>query len=258
MADRSVGFIGGGRVVSILLGGWRRAEAMPGQMTVFDCSDEVLAGLEARSPSVETTKDIAAAASQDVVFLGVHPPIIKEAVEAAKVHIKSDAIVVSLAPKLTIAKLAELLGGFNRIARMIPNAPSIVCRGFNPLALGGALGASEKRALDQMFQPLGECPEVDESHLEAYAILSAMGPTYFWPQIYALQSLGETFGLTSEATVDALDKMLWGTMATIRESELSSEQVQDLIPVKPMAEEIQALCSTYEQKLEGLMQRIKP
>jgi len=63
MAGRSIGFIGGGRVVSILLGGWRRAEAMPRKVTVFVCSDEALAGLQAKAPEVQTTNDMTAAAS---------------------------------------------------------------------------------------------------------------------------------------------------------------------------------------------------
>lgn len=258
MSQQTVGFIGAGRAAKILLGGWERAGRMPSCVVLYDCEAQACEELQSLGSEIEATGRVADAAAQDVVFLAVHPPVMKDAVETAKAHLKSDAIVVSLAPKFTIAKLAELLGGFNRVARMIPNAPAIICRGFNPLAFGEALDASDRHTLDQLFQSLGECPEVDESHLEAYAILSAMGPTYFWPQIYALRSLGKTFGLTDEATMEALDKMLWGTMATIRESDLSPAQVQDLIPVKPMAEEVEVLCGAYERRLQGLMQKIKP
>ena len=258
MSALTVGFIGAGRAAKILLGGWKRAGRMPSRVVLYDCEAKACDELKSLGSEIEATGRVVDAAAQDVVFLAVHPPVMKDAVAAAKAYIKSDAIVVSLAPKFTMAKLTDLLGGFNRVARMIPNAPAIVCRGFNPLAFGEALDASEKRALGQMFQPLGECPEVDESHLEAYAILSAMGPTYFWPQIYVLTSLGETFGLTGNAAMEALDKMLWGTMATVRESELSPEQVRDLIPVKPMAEEVEVLCGAYERKLQALMQKIKP
>lgn len=123
MADKSIGFIGGGRAASILLSGWRRAEAMPGDVTVFDCNQEALAALQAKTPGIETTSEMAAAASQDVVFLAVHPPVIKDVLPQVKPHLQADAILVSLAPKLTLAKLSEMLGGFDRIVRMIPNAP---------------------------------------------------------------------------------------------------------------------------------------
>jgi pyrroline-5-carboxylate reductase len=168
------------------------------------------------------------------------------------------SILVSLAPKFTICKLTEMLGGFGRIARVIPNAPSLVGRGYNPMALGDALTDADKQVLRDLLAPLGDCPEVAEGHLEAYAILSAMGPTYFWPQISALGTLGESFGLTHEAVMEALDKMLWGTVATMKESGLSQREVQDLIPVKPVADDVATVCTAYEQKLQALMEKIRP
>lgn len=258
MADKSIGFIGGGRVTSILLSGWRRAEAMPGKVTVFDCNQEALAALQAKTPGIATTSDMATAASQDVVFLAVHPPVIKDGLPQLKPHLQADAFLVSLAPKFTITKLSEMLGGFGRIVRMIPNAPSVVGKGLNPLAFAPTIEAGDRTAIFQMFQSLGDCPEVPEEQLEAYAIIAAMGPTYFWPQLYELKSLAESFGLSEAAAVEAIDKMLWGTVVTMKDSGLSPEQVQDLIPVKPMSEETATLVAAYRQKLTGLMEKIRP
>ncbi|MFP4381839.1 MAG: pyrroline-5-carboxylate reductase family protein [Candidatus Sumerlaeia bacterium] len=258
MQKTNVGFIGAGRVARIILGGWKHTGKMPARVVLFDTNSEAAENLASMGMGIDVTDNVAEATAQNIVFLAVHPPVMKDAAETMRPHIKEDAIVISLAPKFTISKLSEMLGGFRRIARLIPNAPSVVGRGYNPLAFSEVLSESEKQALCEMFEPLGDCPVVDENQLEAYAILSAMGPTYFWPQIFALQSLGEDFGLSKEATTEALDKMLWGTMATIKESGLSPEQVQDLIPVKPMADEVQTLCQSYEQKLKGLMEKIRP
>lgn len=258
MADKSIGFIGGGRVTSILLSGWRRAETMPGKVTVFDCNQGALVDLQAKTPGVETTSDMTAAASQDVLFLAVHPPVIKDVLPQLKPHLRVDAVMVSLAPKLTIAKLSEMLDGFGRIVRMIPNAPSVVGKGLNPVAFAPAIEAGAREEILQMLRPLGDCPEVPGEQLEAYAIIAAMGPTYFWPQLYELKSLAESFGLSEQAAMEAVDKMLWGTVATMKDSGLSPEQVQDLIPVKPMADETAVLVDAYRRKLTGLMEKIRP
>jgi len=84
----SIGFIGGGRIVSILLGGWARAGAMPGRVTVFDCSEDALARLKAAHPRTQTTGVVAEAASRDVVFLAVHPPVIKEVLSLIKPELR--------------------------------------------------------------------------------------------------------------------------------------------------------------------------
>ena len=75
-----------------------------------------------------------------------------------------------------MAKLSEVLGGFNRLARMIPNAPSIIGAGYNPIAFGSGLSAEEKQALAAFFAPLGDCPEVAESKLEAFAFVQPKYP----------------------------------------------------------------------------------
>jgi pyrroline-5-carboxylate reductase len=257
MTDKSIGFIGGGRVTSILLTGWARAGRLPGKVVVFDCDANVLDKLRTRHPQVQPAGDIAQAAGQELVFLAVHPPVIKDVLGQLKPHLSKDAMLVSLAPKFAIAKLSEMLGGFGRIARMIPNAPSVVGKGLNPLSFGPALGAGDREALRQLMAPLGECPEVPEAQLEAYAIVAAMGPTYFWPQLYELKSLATSFGLSEEAAMSAIDKMLWGSVATMKDSGLSAEQVQDLIPVKPLSDDMVALTAAYRQKLSGLMAKIR-
>jgi len=254
----SIGFIGGGRVVSILLGGWTRAGAMPGRVTVFDCSEDALARLEAAHPRTQTTGVIAEATSQDVVFLAVHPSVVKEVVSLIRPELSSRAVLVSFAPKFTVARLSEMLDGFRRIARTIPNAPSLVGEGLNPVTFGPGVEAGDRETVRQLLQPLGECLEVPEEHLEAYAIVTAMGPTYFWPLLYELKSLGKSFGLSEGAAMQAVEKMLCGTTATMRDAGLSAEQVQDLIPVKPLADETAAVAVAYREKLTGLMAKIRP
>jgi len=258
MSARTVGFIGGGRVASILIGGWARANALPGKVVVCDPNAEALARLKAKHGAIETTEDGTTAAAQDVVFIAVHPPVIPQALAPVKSALKPGAIVVSLAPKVTIAKLSEMLGGFGRVARMIPNAASIVGRGYNPVAFGAVLDAADRDGLKKLFAPWGECPEVAEAHLETYALLSGMGPTYFWPQICELKSLGESFGLAPQAALAAIDKMLWGAVAVMKDSGLTPDQVMDLIPVKPLADDVAALTTAMRTKLTGLMEKIRP
>ena len=150
-----------------------------------------------------------------------------------KGSLKPGALVISLAPKFTIAKLIELLGGFTRLARAIPNAPSVMGAGFNPVAFGAALTAVDKTEVTTLFVPLGECPEVAEPKLEGYALLTGMGPTYFWFQLQALREVAAGFGLSDAEIAPALKLMVCGATRTLLESGLTPAEVMDLVPVKP-------------------------
>ncbi len=110
MKNPTVGFIGGGRIARIFLAGWTRAAKLPPRIVVADPNRETLARLKTLYPSVEVTGDLATAAAQDVVFLATHPPVLTEAAGKAAGVLRPTAILVSLAPKFTIAKLTGLLG----------------------------------------------------------------------------------------------------------------------------------------------------
>ncbi len=257
--ENGIGFVGCGRVVSILLGGWARAGVAPGPIMVSDPDPTAVARARTRHPSLVLEEaDAKRASAQEIVFLALHPPAIKEAAPRIREGLRDDAVLVSLAPKVTVAALSGMLGGFRRIARMIPNAASIVGDGYNPVTFAETLSADERQRLVRLFAPWGECPEVPEAHLEAYAIVTAMGPTYLWPQLYELARLGETFGLPAGQAMEGVAKMLSGAAATMKDSGLSQDEVMDLIPVKPLAEMDAELVERYRVKLTAVMDKIRP
>ena len=258
MTNKSVGFIGGGRITRIFLEGWTRAQKVPASITVGDPNAETLTKLKARFPAIRTTPDNAHAAAGDIVFLAVHPPVMADTAAGVKGAIKPGAIVVSLAPKFTFAKLSGLLGGFNRLARVIPNAPSVVNFGFDPVAFAPGLSAVDKTEITNLLAPLGECPEVAEEKLEAYAVLTAMAPTFFWFQLQALREVVAGFGLSEAEIAPAMKRMVCGAARTLLESGLTSAEVMDLIPVKPLGEMEPQVTEMYRTRLPGIYQKIKP
>jgi pyrroline-5-carboxylate reductase len=253
MKRKSMGFIGGGRVVRVLLGGFQRAGTLPTDCVVADAKPAVLEALAQRFPGIRAVgADIAEPARQDLVFAALHPPVLGEVLPEIGRHLRPEAIFVSLAPKPRLDRLAGALGGFTRIARFIPNAPSIVQAGFNPISFSAALNPSDKSELLAQLKVLGECPEVADETLEAYAILTAMGPTYVWFQFEELAKLGGSFGLAPTVTRHALSRMLHGAVDTLFAADLPAMEVMDLIPVKPLEASESTLREAYRAALTGL------
>ena len=187
---KSIGFVGAGRIAKIMLEGWRRAGVMPDAILLHDQSSAAVETLVRKHPSA-AGESLAEASSADLVFGALHPPALLEALPAIGRALKADAVFCSLAPKITIAALQEKLGGFERLSRMNPNAPSIVNAGFNPVAFAKGFPATARQAFLAVMAPLGQTPEVDERLIETYAVISAMGPTYFWFQFDCVRALAE-------------------------------------------------------------------
>jgi len=257
MSPHSIGFIGGGRIARILLGGLDRAGASPATCVVSDADTIVLETLARRFPGIRTTgADIAEPARQDVVFGALHPPAMKDALPGIGRHLRPETVFISLAPVIRLPALKNALGGFDRLARMIPNAASIVGSGFNPIALSEGLGTAVKTKLLEWLGVLGECPEVADEQLEAYAILTAMGPTYFWYQFEELEKLGVGFGLDAQTTRHALSRMLHGSVTTFFESNMRAEEVIDLIPVNPLESSENQVRDAYRTRLRALHDKL--
>jgi pyrroline-5-carboxylate reductase len=258
MSGQAVGFIGAGRVARIILGGLQRAGRMPATVVASDTNAEVLKRLNSDFPAVHTLlNNNREAAGKDLVFLGLHPPALSGALGEIRDTLRPDAILISLAPKLSISRMSEGLGGFDRIARLIPNAASIIGQGYNPISFSKALSGKERDEIKRFLAPLGKCPEVAEEKLEAFAVVIAMGPTYLWFQLEELRTMAESFGLSAEEAHEGLKEMVQGAAQTLFESGMSPGEVMDLIPVKPLAEDEAAIRAAYRARLEPLYRKLK-
>lgn len=258
MITKTIGFVGGGRAVKIILGGLARAGALPRQVLVSDPDAGILNNLKKGFPSIEVFPgNNTAPAAADIVFISLHPPLMAQVLEEIKPALKPSAIVVSLAPKPAMAKLAGMLGGFKRLARLLPNAPSIINSGYNPVAFAPALDEADKSELLGLFKVLGECPEISEDKFEAYATFTAMGPTYLWFQLQKLAELETSFGLSREETEKGIAAMTVGAVKTLFGSGLSAGEVMDLVPVKPMKDDEESIKNAYAAKVSAIYQKLK-
>ena len=131
---KTIGFIGGGRITRILLNGFKNASVSFGKISVYETNETVLNALKAYYPQIESSgTDSSTAASADWVFVALHPPVLMETLTAIKNFVKKDALVISLAPKITVDRIKSVLTDVPNIARMNPNAGSYVNKGYNPV-----------------------------------------------------------------------------------------------------------------------------
>lgn len=257
MKEPTVGIIGGGRVARIILAGWNRAGRSLSGVVVTDVDAAIRLRLQEDFPSIEVSQDNRRAARQDLVLIALHPPVFPTVLGEIRECLSQTATLVSLAPRWTTGRIGEVLGGFTRLARVIPNAPSIINKGYNPISFSLGLSAEDRESVHALFDPLGVCPEVAEETLEAYAIVAAMGPTYLWYQLYHLIDLGCSFGLSRSATTEAVTAMVDGATATIVAAGLPPEDVMDLIPVKPLAAIEPTVRQAYSDTLGSLYKKLK-
>lgn len=252
------GFIGGGRITGILLKAFQNAGVIFDRIVVYDINDQVLNSLKQKYPVVSITKEINEVLDSELIVLAVHPPVMAEVLEKLKGNIKKESVILSLAPKFTIGKIAGILGDVKNIARMNPSASSICNKGVNPVSFAENFSTDKKNQLMSMLDLIGYSPVVDDSKIEAYAVISAMGHTYFNFQLQKLKELGVSFGLEDAEASKAITNMLWGTTETLFNSGMTYEEVANLVPVKPLADVEDIIKGYYDESLTAIFNKIKP
>jgi pyrroline-5-carboxylate reductase len=253
----SLGFIGGGRVTKIFLGGFKNKSVKFDSIIVYDLNPERLDSLKTIWPEIEIAATPEDAARANVVILAVHPPVIMETLDKIAGVVNENSIIISLAPKVTIAKMSAKLPT-KKIVRMIPNATSYCNEGYNPVAFHEAMDNKEKKQVKKLFKPLGKIFETEESKLEGYAIISAMLPTYFWFQWKELHNIALQIGLSSGEAQKAVSVTLKKNLKLYYKSGMTSAEVMDLIPLKPIGENEEEIKAIFNSKLLGLYGKIKP
>ncbi|HEY1407093.1 MAG TPA: hypothetical protein VF857_10830 [Spirochaetota bacterium] len=84
----------------------------------------------------------------------------------------------------------------------------------------------------QLFSTIGETPTVADTDIDAYAVISAMGPTCIMFQISELASLADEFRLSKESIKNAIESMIFGAVQIYFHLELSESDALDLVPVR--------------------------
>ena len=257
MKTKTLGFIGGGRITRIILQAFKNKNAKFDSIIVFDPDKQTTDLLKQKYFEIEITDSPETAAKQDVVFLAIHPPILIETLSKIKDVVNDESVVISLAPKITLDKMAQVIPA-SKLIRMIPNATSYINKGYNPVTFHDSFTGKEKKSLLDIFDVLGKTLEVDESKLEGYAIVSAMLPTYFWFQWKKLEEIAIQTGLSENEAGKTIRATLKRAIDTYYKSGLSAKEVMDLIPVKPIGQNEHEIETILETNLLVLYQKIKP
>lgn len=258
MQNKSFGFIGSGRVTRIILSAFKNSGKMPQNIIVSDVNPDSLKKLKAKFPEVETVLNgDVKAAGQQVVFIALLPKDVPDVLKEIKNALSPSTILISLASQIQSATISEMLGGFNRIVRMIPSAPSVINKGYNPFYVAKGFNPNEHAKISIMMSTFGKCVEIEEAKLDAYFILTGIGPTFLWFQLFQLEEIAKSFGLTAQETSKAILEMTSGAVKTMYSAGLTKEEVMDLIGTRPLQDDEEIIKDIYKNRLTHFFENLQ-
>lgn len=221
--NQNICFIGGGNMAQALIGGLLSRGLPTTRITVSDPVEQIRHVLEEKG--IQTTTDNAEAIKNaDIVVLAVKPQVLATVLQPLK-GLLSDKLVISIIAGAEIQTISDLIGGSQRIVRVMPNTPALVQTGAHGIYAPEAVGMQDRELSSQILAATGLTIWVDnEAQIDAVTAVSGSGPAYFFYLMESMIRAGKNLGLDEKvATALTLQTALGAAQMAITSSNSPAE-----------------------------------
>ena len=188
--------VGGGRMGSALLAGWR--EQGLSSVFIVDPSDNAQTLADHNIRVVPHIDHLPEDFRPEAVILAVKPQAAPTALPAYA-RFAANALFISIMAGKTVAGLSELLGGAKAVVRAMPNTPAAVREGMTVAYTHLALNTEQKTLATKLLEAVGKVAWVaEEAMLDPITAISGGGPAYVFLLTELLEQAGLDQGLPAD------------------------------------------------------------
>ncbi len=192
MSLPSILLLGGGRMGSAMLAGWRKQGLAPSIVIDPAPAAQALAGSDVTV--VADAAAVPAGFSPGAVLLAVKPQMAPSAVPPVA-RFAAGAAVVSIMAGRTVAWITEMVGPA-AIVRAMPNTPAAIGQGFTAAFAGPGVSPAQRALCDTLLAAAGEVAWVEsEALIDAVTATSGSGPAYVFLLTELLEAAAVEQGL---------------------------------------------------------------
>lgn len=177
-----------------------------------------------------------ATCSAEVVLLAVPPKAVLELLGVMGGWLRSGQLVISFAAAIPLAKLESLLPAEVGVARVMPNAPSLVGQGMNPVAYGSRVTPEGRELVQAILSCLGESIEVSDDLMNWCVGLSGAAMRSLLPALEGMTQAGIQAGLSESDSRRVAAQVMLGTAALVLETDLPFDNIKALTPMQTLDE----------------------
>lgn len=220
----SILLIGGGRMGSALLAGWR--EQGLSAAIVVDPSPEAAKLAGPGISVVSSPADIPSGFTPGAVVLAVKPQMAAEALPAYA-RFAGSGVYISIMAGKTIHAIAGLVGRNAAIVRAMPNTPAAVRQGITVAHASHHVSAPQRELADALLTAAGQVAWVeDEALLDPVTAISGGGPAYVFLLTELMEQAGLDQGLPPDLARQMARQTIIGSAALLAASDEEAAQLR--------------------------------
>ena len=173
----------------------------------------------------------------DAILIAVSPRSVVEVIHTVAGRLHPDCLVVSFAAAVPLAHIEAMLHPGTPVARIMPNAPSLVGLGINPVAYGAWVGQEARELAEAILAALGETLVVPDELMNWCVGLTGASMRSLLPALEGMTRAGIEAGLSEKNARRAAAQVMQGTAALVLKTDLTFDQIKALTPMQMVDEE---------------------
>ena len=212
LQDRTIAFIGGGHITSIIVENLVQSKKMAGrQLIVSDPDPQKLEVLQKKFDVQTTACNLEAVEAAGFVFINVLPQVVQQVLkELTSQKISKDKVIISLAAGIPMKTYTDL-GDNLPVVRALPNPPSQIGKGIAALAFNPYVNETQQKDIIALFASFGEVVILGEDKINAVTALSSPVTTHLFFQ--AITDAAVRMGIDRKTSTKIAYHTVAGSMA---------------------------------------------
>ena len=224
LRQRTIGFIGGGHITSIIVENLTRSKIITGSQLIVSDPDAGKLKLLQKEFGVRTAQSNREALdAADFIFCNVLPQVVSSVIKELRPHkISKNKVIISLAAGIPMKTYTDL-GENIPVVRALPNPPSRIGKGIAALAFNPYVNANQQKEILALFNSFGEVVILKEESINAVTALSSPVTTHLFFQ--AIIDAAEKMGLDSKISKEIAYHTIAGSMALWNARQVSPSEL---------------------------------
>lgn len=228
--------VGVGNIGRILLARLLAAGVEPGRLVICD-NDTARGQAAADEFGVQAVAlPDEASCTAGLILLATPPKVVPGVVQAIAPLLRPGQVLVSFAALISLERLEAAVPAGVAVARVMPNAPSLVGAGMNPVAFGSTATPEARGLVAALLAILGDSLEVMDGQMNWCVGLSGAAMRSLLPVLEGMVQAGVEAGLSPGDARRVAAQVMRGTAALALETDASFADLKALTPMETVDE----------------------
>ncbi len=227
----SIGFIGAGNMAEAMIKGLLASKSFKkSEIIASDINTERLKFISTQHGIKTTPANKDVVENSDLLVLSVKPGVFGSVLKELKNLAISQKIFISIAAGINTSFIKSKIGKNIKLARVMPNTPSLVRQGASAVYFDEGFSRDEKERVMSILSSIGNAYQLESEELmDAVTGLSGSGPAFVSMFIEALSDGGVKMGLSRKLSLDLAAQTVLGTSKLLIETQKHPGELKDMV-----------------------------